>query len=266
MRIFEIRDEDDNREVGVLIYYEKSRCFIAELMDGLDEWSAPFLFASYVKQGVFTIPRDDSIAWVRNRIIPPSRQNIDMILRHHHLKEYDEVRFLELSEGKCSQDSLYVKPVKELPEYVIKRQIHNITGCSILTGRNILCGFADDSVKKIELGRLDGIKGADKIINNEALFASCKMGVGGYYITFNDSIDIPAGVLYKEGSRIALTGSELRAFVRNGLADTTQACGILDCSRQNLSYMVRQGYIEPIKQDVKGNLYLKGDVLRNTWD
>ncbi len=265
MRIYEIRDEDENREVGILLYYEKEGSFIVELKDGLDEWSAPFLFASYVKKGVFTIPRSDSFVWVQNRIIPPSRQNIGMILKNHGLKEYDEMKFLELSEGKCSQDSLYIKPVKDLPEYVCRRQAHNITQCSVLTDKDLLCIFADDTVKKISMSSLLEIKDVHKIMNNEDLFETCRVGTGGYFITFNNSIDIPAGVLYKEGKKIQLTGKELLAFVRNGLVDTTQACGILDCSRQNLLYMIRQGYITPVKEDVKGNLYLKGDVVKNLW-
>ncbi|MCR4656719.1 MAG: hypothetical protein K5770_10885, partial [Lachnospiraceae bacterium] len=262
---FEIRDEEENREVGILLYYEKGRCFIVELMDGLDEWSAPFLFASYVKKGVFTIPRGDSLVWVQNRIIPPSRQNIDMILKNHHLKEYDEMKFLELSGGKCSQDSLYIEGVKELPGYVLRRQAHNIAECSILEDRDLLCIFADDTAKKISMDSLAGIKDVDKIVGNESLFTSCRVGAGGYFITFNNSIDIPAGILYKEGEKIPLTGTELIAFVRNGFADTTEACSILDCSRQNLLYMIRQGYVAPVKEDVKGNLYLKGDVIKNLW-
>ena len=42
---------------------------------------------------------------------------------------------------------------------------------------------------------------------------------------------------------------------------TTEACDSLQCSRQNLAYMVKKEQIDPIKEDVKGNLYLKGDVL-----
>ena len=265
MRIFEILDDEEAKELGVLLYYEKGRCFIVELADGLDEWTAPFLFASYVKKGIFTIPRSESLNWVRSRIIPSSRQNIGMILKNHGLKEYDEMKLLELSEGKCSQDSLRIRPAKELPKYVCRRQEHNIAECSILTDRNILCAFADDSVRKIDMHSLGGIKDVNKIIRNDPLFASCKVGAGGYFITFNDSIDIPAEVLFGAGKRIPLTGTELIAFAENGLADTTEACEILNCSRQNLSYMIRHGYIRPVKEDVKGNLYTRGDVMKNLW-
>ena len=36
---------------------------------------------------------------------------------------------------------------------------------------------------------------------------------------------------------------------------------MLECSRQNLAYMLNKDILKPIKEDVKGNLYLKGDVL-----
>ena len=60
MKIFEIIDEDKEKTVGALLYFEKERTCIVELQEYLDEWSAPFLFASYVKNKVYTIPRDVS--------------------------------------------------------------------------------------------------------------------------------------------------------------------------------------------------------------
>ena len=55
------------------------------------------------------------------------------------------------------------------------------------------------------------------------------------------------------------------SFVKRNIIDTTDACKELTCSRQNLSYMIKQGFLEPLKENVKGNLYSKGDVLKNTW-
>ena len=40
---------------------------------------------------------------------------------------------------------------------------------------------------------------------------------------------------------------------------------ILECSRQNMAYMVKQEQLTPLKEDVKGNLYLKKDVLKLRW-
>ena len=96
MKIFEINDEADNLFIGNLLYYEKEKTFIIELSDELDEWTAPLLLTSFVKKGIYTIPRDISFLWVQERVIPSGRQNIGSILTHHKLKSYDEMKLLEL--------------------------------------------------------------------------------------------------------------------------------------------------------------------------
>ena len=59
------------------------------------------------KKKIYTIPRDISFLWVKERVIPSGRQNIKAILTQHHMETYDEIVILEISEGRCSQDSLY---------------------------------------------------------------------------------------------------------------------------------------------------------------
>lgn len=50
MKSFEIYDEVQNRSVGTLLYYEKGDSFVVEMDEGLDEWTAPLLFAGLVKK------------------------------------------------------------------------------------------------------------------------------------------------------------------------------------------------------------------------
>jgi hypothetical protein len=56
------------------------------------------------------------------------------------LKEYDEMKMLELSEGKCSQDSLYIRKIDELPAYVSERMSRNLVDVTLLSD-NTLLGF-----------------------------------------------------------------------------------------------------------------------------
>ncbi|SEM24954.1 hypothetical protein SAMN04487770_13037 [Butyrivibrio sp. ob235] len=265
MKIYEIFDKENDISIGILLYYEKEKSFIIELQEYLDEWSAPLLLTNYVKRGILTIPRDVSLLWVKERIIPNSRQNIGDILTTHGLREYDEIKFLELSHGRCSQDSLYIKRIEKLPEYVLERQKKNLTNCTILDGTFLLCFFADDTIRKIDLRTLSYLPDVDAVIRNRTLFSSCQIGTGGYFITFNDSIDIPASELYEAGTFIPLRPHDFFLFAKNNLADTTECCEILECSRQNLSYMVKRGQLTPVKENVKGNLFSKGDVVRNMW-
>jgi len=97
------------------------------------------------------------------------------------------------------------------------------------------------------------------------VYQSGKVGTDGYFITFNDSLDIPSGILHDAGITIPLSMNEFKTFVQQNILDTTESCNMLECSRQNISYMVNQEQLVPIKEDVRGNLYLKGDVLRMMW-
>lgn len=91
------------------------------------------------------------------------------------------------------------------------------------------------------------------------------MGTGGYSITFDDAIDIPSLLLYEKGDTLPLSRNNFICFARNNLLDTSECCDLLECPRQNVSYMVRQEQLQPVKEDINGNLYLKGEVVKNTW-
>ena len=265
MKIFNICNEEDSTFTGVLLYYEKEKTFIIELDPELDEWSAPLLLSDFARRGQFTIPREISRLWVRERIIPSERQNISSILSNHGLKSYDEIRFLELSEGRCVQDSLFIQKTDHLPDYVLLRQQKNLLECCPLEDGKILCFFADGTTKKIVLSELEQTAEIEKILRNQALFQSGKTGTGGYYMTFDDVYDVPSSELYSAGTCIPLSLKELLTFVRNNILDTTQACNVLGCSRQNLSYMVKQSQLTPVKENVKGTLFLQGNILQNQW-
>ena len=265
MKSYEIYDNDNGIEIGCLLYYEKDKCFIVELRDTVDEWTAPLLFSGFVKKGIYTIPRDISLLWVRERIIPSERQNINMILKNHKLKEYDEMKFMEISEGRSSQDSMFIRKIDILPGYVQNRMNKNLSGVFAIEDRKCICFFADGTTRRIDLRDMYEIPLADKIINNESLFKSICLGSGGYYLTFNDSIDIPARLLYNAGVSLNVTKEEFVAFVKNSILDTTETGKLLSCSRQNISYLVKSGQIKPIKKEVMGNLYLKDDVQKSRW-
>lgn len=267
MKIFEIIDGENSLLAGVLLYYEKEKTCIIELPEYLDEWTAPLLFTSYVNKKIYTIPRDISFLWVKERVIPSGRQNIKEILAKHHMESYDEMRFLEISEGRCSQDSLYIKKIDVLPDFVVSRQKKNLVECVILDEGILLCFFADETIRKIELKKMASEEGMDdlnKVLSHEKLYQSGKVGTGGYFVTFNNSIDIPADALYRSGIDIPLKMNDFKVFAQKNLLDTTESCNLLECSRQNLSYMVNQKQLNPIKE-VRGNLYLKGEILRLLW-
>ncbi|MBO4390018.1 MAG: hypothetical protein J5825_04095 [Lachnospiraceae bacterium] len=265
MKIFRIMDEYSASSVGTLLYYEKSKTFIIELETHLDEWTAPLLLTAFVRKGIYTIPRDMSFLWVKERVIPSSRQNIGAILANHKLKEYDEMKLLELSEGKCSQDEMYIQKLDRLPDYVAERQQKNLTECFVSENGCAICFFVDGTTRKTELSKLTGVSNLDRVLKYRELLLSGKPGPGGYSLTFDDACDIPATDLYAYGETIPFSLQDLTAFLSRNVYDTTESCRELECSRQNISYLIRQGSLTPVKEDVKGTLFLKGEVLKTKW-
>lgn len=267
MKSYAICDAELNKKtaIGYLFYYEKARQFIIELCEDLDEWDAPILFQGLVKEGIYTVPKDISLLWVKERVIPSGRQNIGAILKNHKLKEYSEMALLQLSKGRCAQDYCFIEEVSEdeIPVEIQKRTMDNVSDCFPTIDGQIICMFRDGTTRKIELSKL-GNKYDDisYVLRNTELRNSVKVGVGGYSITFNDSIEIPAFDLKKVGVLLPLTSEDFTRYVRRTVVDTTNACDMLGCSRQNLAYLVKEGRMTPIMSGTKENLYARCDIER----
>jgi hypothetical protein len=264
MKTYEIYDRENDLSVGVLLYYEKEKSFIIELAPDLDEWTAPLLLTAQVKRGVYTIPRDISFLWVKGRVVPSERQNIQAILRAHKLKEYDEMKLLEITEGRCPQDSMIIRRIDALPAYVTERRRKNLTDCLVSEHDYWICFFADDTVRKVSFLKLWANEGL-QIPDNPELLRAAKVGTDGYFVTLDDAYDIPASVLYEAGTLIPLRPDDFTSYVTKNALDTSQSCELLECSRQNLSYLIKQGQLQPIREEVKGSLFRKGDILRKMW-
>lgn len=137
----------------------------------------------------------------------------------------------------------------------------NLKEYVLCENNNLLCFFNDGTVRKINLQDLLEINDVEKIRSNDLVLKSGHIAAGGYCVTFNDSIDISANCLYKSGISIPLSLDDFLMFVKNNMVDSTESCAILECSRQNLAYLVSKKKLTPVKKDVKGNLYTKGNIL-----
>lgn len=260
MKIYEIIDAEEKMSIGCLLCFEKEKSVIIELQENLDEWTAPLLFVNAVKKGRFTIGRDLSRTWIRGRIVPGDRQNISSILANSGMKMYDEISLLVKASGKCSQDSLYIKKINALPQYVCNRMQHNLVECVPCGNYSLLCFFADGMVKKISLMELKENAKIQKLMSNGEVYRSAHIAAGGYCVTFNDTIDIEAYEMYGLGTEIPLSLDDFMTFVKANVLDSSECCAIMECSRQNLTNYLSKKALVPIKQDVKGNLYTKGNI------
>ena len=251
------------KPIGFLFCFEKSGNFIIELQKGLDEWEAPLLFQGFIRDGVYTIPQDVSLLWVKERIIPSGRQNIGLILKNANLTEYNELRLLDLSKGKCSQDDCYLKEIafENIDPEIKGRMKQTVKECFTVNKQTILCLFKDNTVKKISLKKLQThCPEISKILNNDILFHSVKVGPGGYSIDFGGVVSIPVTILRSAANEEPVLAEDFYFFVKNNIINTTAACEILECSRQNLAYLASAKKLEPIVNGFKENLYTKGEI------
>ncbi len=265
MKSYAIHDGDrqDTTAIGYLFYFERAKSFIVELCEDLDEWEAPLLFQSLVRKGIYTVPRDISLMWVQERVIPSGRQNIGSILKNHKLNEYNEVNFLVLSKGKCSQDNCYIVEVEQVPENIRNRMRKNVRECFPTADKQLVCMFQDNSVRMIDLMKVvDKYKDISYVLKHREILESVEVGAGGYSVLFNGSIEIQSLELNKLGVLLPLTADDFYSFVRRNVVDATKACDVLQCSRQNLSYMVKEGKITPIIYGTKEYLYTRGELER----
>ncbi len=267
MKIYAIRDKDIENEpvIGYLFYYEKANQYIIELQDDLGEWDAPLLFQKSVREKNYTIQKDIAQMWVKERVIPSGRQNIGAILKNAKLKEYNEMALLALSKGKCAQDNCYIEEIAygEIPDNIRSRSKYNVDECFITDDISIICMFRDNSIRKISLERLQVYyEKIAHVIKNEELRKSVKVDVGGYGISFGDVIDVPANVLRNKQFEIPFVAEDFWNFARNNIVDTTKACELMQCTRQNISYLVKAEKLEPIINGTKEKFYSRGDIAR----
>ena len=225
MKSYAIYDEDlGGRLIGYLFYYEKSESFIIELSEELDEWEAPLLFQRLVREKKHTVPRDVSLMWGKERVIPSGRQNIVSILKNHKLKGY----IAEIE-------------VEKIPNNIKERMKKNLWECFPTEDNQLVCLFQDDVVKKVELMQLvKQYKDLSHVLKNRKLLDSVKIGVGGYSVVFDNFIEIQVYDLRAMGQSIPLSSGDFYNFARRNILDTTKTCDMLQCSRQNMSYLVKE--------------------------
>ena len=111
MNRYEIKRTNGNKAVGILNYDETAGTYTIDVPIGISSREAPFMLALFLKKGIRSLDQDASMRWVRSRIIPSSRQNIEEILEKNKMDSYDEHTLLLKSEGRSCQDEFYIEEI-----------------------------------------------------------------------------------------------------------------------------------------------------------
>lgn len=262
MRIFAIRDDSMEAEIlGYLIYYEPSKSFYIELSDNLDPWEAPPVLSSFVSRGNYTIDSEWSLRWVRQRIVPQNRQNIGEILRDNGLKEYDEFSLLLLANGRCEQDDCYLDeiPADHLPELIIRRWQTTVADVVPLELPRLLVFFRNGMSKIVDTTEIACAACAPYLAVQDR-FNSVEVQPGGHGVYWNSQAAISHRDLFMHGMAVPLTLTDFHRYVQNRIVSASEACSILNCSRQNIDDLMRRDKLHPIRTDAKYKLFPKAEV------
>ena len=113
LRTFEIRnDEIENSDAYALLTYdEDTDQYAVHIPETVDSDNLPAILSLLAKQGNRELDDKWARRFVKERVVPPDRQNIGMIMRQLHMKEYREFPILEYTSGRCCMDDFYLKEV-----------------------------------------------------------------------------------------------------------------------------------------------------------
>ena len=93
-------------------------------------------------------------------------------------------------------------------------------------------------------------------------FRTVEVQPGGFGIYWNDQAMLPHRELYTHGVAIPLTLDALHHYLQYRVVSAYEACRILNCSRQNIDYLLRQDKLHPIRTDAKYKLFSKAEVMQ----
>jgi hypothetical protein len=100
--------DENNVDYGTLIYSPETKIWQLEINPSRTWEDTPFSLAVYVKHGIFMLDAEQSLAWIRDRLVPPNRQNIQYILCELGIAEYDEFSLIQQTMGASPNDGLFL--------------------------------------------------------------------------------------------------------------------------------------------------------------
>lgn len=109
---FQIVDSSKRRAVpcAILVCDSKDDVRI-EISESATANDVPAFFIPFLEKGERLICGDLALRWLRERIVPPGRQNLGEVLKAAGLNEYDEIELLRAGRGKSSHDSFLVHEI-----------------------------------------------------------------------------------------------------------------------------------------------------------
>ena len=274
MKAYAIRDAsiDKERDLAWLLYYEEERAFHIEICDDVDEWDVPLILSSFVRRGKRALDPYWSRMWVEQRIVPPDRQNLGMILKENGLQEYDEHKLLVLADGRCAQDECFIKPLKagSLPPELVRR-LGLTLSCVLARPDHTLLFFRDGLITGITDSALSDPavwepfhSSRESLSRRLELYrerlSALTLQPGGHGVILGEDRYLSADTLRERSTALPVTTQDFKAYIRQELIDTASAAALMGCTRQNIQDLVRRGKLRPVVTLTNNFLFLRSDL------
>ncbi len=104
--------EEGKPYVGYLYYHEEDRTYELEALPNAIEMIGPIALCEMVRLGKIRVGHDVAYCWVRERVVPPTRQNINDILKEAGFPYYDEILFIDKWRGHCGMDNFLLDRIE----------------------------------------------------------------------------------------------------------------------------------------------------------
>lgn len=274
MKAYAIRDAsiDKERDLAWLLYYEEERAFHIEICDDVDEWDVPLILSSFVRRGKRALDPYWSRMWVEQRIVPPDRQNLGMILKENGLQEYDEHKLLVLADGRCAQDECFIKPLKagSLPPELVRR-LGLTLSCVLARPDHTLLFFRDGLITGITDSALSDPavwepfhSSRESLSRRLELYrerlSALTLQPGGHGVILGEDRYLSADTLRERSTALPVTTQDFKAYIRQELIDTASAAALMGCTRQNIQDLVRRGKLRPVVTLTNNFLFLRSEL------
>lgn len=102
-----------NKKIGQFSLTGDSDKYSIKLDDGLVGIEVPIDFMpEYFRDGQRYFKGPEVFEWIRDRVIPAGRQNINEILQKVGIEEYDELAIFLYAHGRSCRDYFHIEEIK----------------------------------------------------------------------------------------------------------------------------------------------------------
>ena len=115
MRKYIIKDYHTGQIVAEIIHNPTTNTYQSILHQEEGNWNYPIDLFGYNRD--WESDTETCIDWLKNRVIPQTRQNLRQCLDAHNIACYDYDIMMKLNKGRCTDDNFEVEIVEENNEH-----------------------------------------------------------------------------------------------------------------------------------------------------